>query len=240
MTIRWTGPFNGSELPVGQRIAGWSEGTTGGGTLKNRYRDGDPAAAVLWAEMYGNLNYQYAQSRRTLYTDTYVPKATGSADPSKVNTNTSWSSLVAIYLVTPPLILLPNVRRGDMAPPRLNVKVSARRDGGATNCTVRVYTAASLAEGVDGWERWSVNAPASAFTSFTISSNSYPADPGWSAEGTITSPAFSWSTYAFPVAADLRDMMVMETVLIVAAIGSGAGNGPRIRAVQVREEAPGG
>ena len=75
---------------------------------------------------------------------------------------------------------------------------------------------------------------------FTIASNTYPADPGWSAEDTITAPGFSWNTYAFPVASGLRDIEVMETVIIVAGIGDGAGNGPLIRAIQVREEAPGG
>lgn len=248
MTVLWTGAFSSTSLPAGQRITGWVEGTTGAGTLKNRYRDGDPAAAALWFEMYGNSNYQYAQSARTLWVDQFTPKAAGSVDPAKEYETADWTEMGAIYAVTPPLILLPNVRRGDVSPPRLRCRVSARRAAGAADVKVRLYAAPTLAEGVDAWEAFSTAAPTASRVEWSIESNTYPADPGWNqtnpgtdatTEQTITAPGYSWASYAFPAAAGVRDIMVMETVLILAGYGDGAGNGPLIRAIQVREEAPG-
>ncbi len=242
MTIRWSGAFADAPIPAGQRITGWIEGPTGAGTLKTRYRDGDPAASALWMELYGNSNHQYAQSRRTVWVDQWTQKTAGSADPAKRHDTADFTEMEAIYAITPPMILLPNVRRGDLAAPRLSVKIAARRSGGGDSF-VRVYAAPSLTEGVDSWGVYSTAAPTTQYVEWTINNTAWETDPGWSNdpsdEQTITVPGFTWASYAFPEGADLRDVLVMETVFIVAGIGDGAGNGPLISAIQIREEAPG-
>ena len=248
MTIRWTGPWNDTDLPVGQRISGWSESTTGGAagppatvTLKTRWRDGDPMSAFAWREMYGNVNYQYAQSRRVVWVDQFNEKATGSVDPTKVNNNATWGAMDSIYAVTPPLILTPNAMRGDYAPPQLQVKIRARRTAGAANTYVRVYAVSSLAQ-ISGWVDYATAAPSASRVQRTIDDNAYKVLPGWSdnpsAEQTIIKPEFAWNTYSFPNN-DLGDITVMETMFVIAGIGDGAGNGPLVAAIQVREEVPG-
>ncbi len=239
MTIRWTGPFNDAGLPAGQRIAGWSEHTSAADTLKARYRDGDPASAFIWREMWGNQNFQYATSARTVWVDEFVEKTYGAVDPTKCNTSNLYA-MAAVYAVTPPLILLPNALRGDVTPPRLRVKVRARRSAGAGSCIVRVYASRSNAQGLSAFPDYAQAAPVSEYVSWTLASNTYPADPGWSSELIITRPGVEYEDLTFPAAAVLGDVRVMQTTLVLAGWGDGAGNGPFVAAIQVREEAPGG
>ena len=130
MTIRWTGAFASTDLPVGMRVNGWSEYTTAVDSLKPRFRDGDPVSAAVWFEMYGNANWYYNRSRQRIWSDVFVTTSAG--DPTKNNTATDWADPVAIYALTPTFFLYPSAMRGTAAAPKLGVKIRARK-GSASN-----------------------------------------------------------------------------------------------------------
>lgn len=248
MSVQWGGPFAGL---AGGGFSGWSNHVTGAGALHTRYRDGDPQSAFAWREMVGNANVQLATSRRLLWADTF--HSATSADPTKSNTATDWTARAAIYAVAGPFVLTPNARRGQGAPPRLSVRVRARRTGGASAHHVRVYAVGTLAGCCRDWARQAgQGADGQGYRDFSVASGSYPASPGMAAAaelvvphddvGVFCSPT-SWrhpaSTALSGLGIDGEDVDVLVTYLVLAAIGDGAGNGTLVAAVQVHEEAPG-
>lgn len=234
----WTGPWSTADIPAGQRFTGWSNHTTGNTTFKNRYRDGDPVSAAMWRELSGNLNYNYAQSRRLIWEDSFIGSGVTATDPTKVNIANDWTARAAIYAVAGPFIATPNVLRGDWTPPQMICRVRARRNGGASNLTVRIYSVTSFGAVLGGWQFVSGASAAADRASWTIASNSYPGSPGWSAEATITAPKTTRVTLEHPNAAGLPDVDALLTWLVIAGIGDNV-NGPLVAAVQVWEEAPG-
>lgn len=235
MSIEWGGPFASTTLPLGQRITGWSEGTTGAGTLKTRYRDGDPCAAFLWREMYGNINYHIATSRRIFWVESFNDIA--SAEPLKDYTGTDITALGAIYAVTPAKIVTRNPRRGDNRPPQLVCRVRARKDADTSgqNAVVRIYSVGSLLEAVTGWTQTATNAPATSYVSWNFTATAY----AWSATSNITIPQVSERTYPYPVQGAFADVDVWVTYLVLACSTGSDGDKPLVAQVEVFEEAPG-
>lgn len=239
MAITWTGPFGGLG---GGGFTGWSNNATGAGTLHTRYRDGDPESSFAWREMAGNLNLHLASSRRLVCSQRF--NSTTGADPPKSNTGNDWTSRDAIYTVLGPIILTPNARRGMDQPPRLTVRVRARRTGGAANHHVRLYAVGSELDCIHGWPF--TGARGAGYVDFTISAGTYPAG-GFSAEGTLTIPSdpvgWYWARQAWDHLAvstiGQQTVEVMTTHLVLAAVGDGAGNGTYVAALEVWEEAPG-
>lgn len=247
MAIVWTGPFAGL---AGGGFSGWSNHVTGAAALHTRYRDGDPASSFVWREMAGNCNHYLASHRRIVWMDAFHGPA--SADPSKSYTGTSWAADDAIYAIGGPFILTPNAIRGQNVPPRLSIKVRARRTGGAASHYVRVYAVGTLADCVTNWDRTSaLGSDGDGYRQFTISSGTYPAT-SWSAAATLTVPhdplgqfcvRSVWnhpaSTALSGVGIDASDEEITSCFLVLAAIGDGAGNGTYVAAIQAYEEAPG-
>lgn len=238
MAVIWTGPWSTADVPAGQRFTGWSNHTTGNTTFKNRYRDGDPVSAAMWRELAGNLNYNYAQSRRLIWEDSFIGTGVASADPTKVNIGNDWTARAAIYAVAGPFVMTPNAIRGDEEPPRLVCRVRARRNGGAASLGVRIYSVSTFNSFLGGWAQVDGASSGPTRAAWTIASNSYPGSPGWSAEATITAPKYARQIWSHPLAAGLPDVEVMATYLAIAGIGDTV-NGPLVAAVQVWEEAPG-
>lgn len=247
MSVEWGGPFASTTLPAGQQITGWSEGTTAAAALKTRYRDGDPASAFVWREMYGNVNYHLATSRRVIWIDEFVPKGTAAVDPAKEYKADSWAALGAIYAILPRVLMTPSPRLGDYSGPYLSVRISARNSAAAAKDThVRVFSVASdIAGTVDGWTDAVINGVTATYVDFAIDVNAYPASPGWSTDAlsgltelTLTPMVYS-ATIEHPAAAALDEQEALYTTLVLACVGDDAGTGPLVRAIQVRESVPG-
>src|SRR5688500_2890926 len=100
-------------------------------------------------EAYGNCNVQIANSRRALVQASWSQPT--SVDPTKSYTGTDWTSRTAIYAIIGPVPLTPNAVRGADSPPRLSVRVRARRTGGAGTHVVRVYAVGQRRETAHGW-----------------------------------------------------------------------------------------
>lgn len=240
MAIGVSGPFSG----LVNGLAGWSNHATGAGAFKLRYDDGDPVASMIWREMAGNVNYQLGQSRRLVWGDSFIGTAVGSTDPTYVNAGTDWGALAAIYAWTPALIVCSSARRGAGRPPRLHVRVRARKNGAsASNAIVRVYSVATFSEVRDDWD--GSNNPKRT-SDLTVSSTAYPldADEGWLPAGGVGNAltldlAVHRRNLVHPAfGADLEvGIEVMTTHLVVAGRGAG-GPGPLVAAVEVWEEVP--
>lgn len=243
MALVYTGPFSTADIPAGQRIAGWSNNATGAG-VRARYRDGDPQSSFAWREIAGNLNYALATSRRLVCALRFNYNV---ADPTKSNTGTDWTARAAVYTVLGPFELMPNVRRGIDQPCRLIVRVRARRTGGAGTHKVRLYAIGREHDVGHGWPF--TGDRVSGFVNFDITSGTYPATPGFSAEGTLTIPTdppnwyCAWQRWTHPEPAaaatiEAQDVDVLATYFVLAAIGDGAGNGTYVAGLEVWEEAP--
>lgn len=243
MTIRWSGPWSTTDITdAAQRYSGWSNMASGAGALKTRHDDGDPVSAAQWRELYGNLAYHYDQSRRMLWDDVFVTGA--ASDPTKHNDNHDWSNIESVYTLTPALELTPNYVRGHLQPPRLKCKVRAKVGPGLESPTahVRIYAIPRLGTLLN-WNlvhdtpaAWLANA----YCEWNLSSQVYPASPGWLSEETITVPAFETSTLTFELNQSMTDVTTWTTHLVLCGLGDGSANsGAVIAAVQVWEEGPG-
>lgn len=256
MALVWTGPFSDTDIPAAQRFTGWSNfnDDASATALKLRYRDGDPASAFIWREMYGNANYQLATSNRGFHLAFVRPT---SANPTKGFAGTDWSDREAIYAIVGPVGILPNGRRGVSNPPRFSVRMRARRTGGSATHHARVYAFAYLRQCAETWPLEATRAAGSGdgMVDFSISSSSYPASPGLATAQTLfldvarlggdgtysrqvwTHPA---STALSGTGIDQQDVDVMVTYFVIAAIGDGGTEETQVAAVQIHEEPPGG
>lgn len=233
MTVGWTGAFAGlANWPPDHAGQGWSNFVSAAATLFTRERDGDFMASGLWRELGGNLNFFLAESRQQIWQDDFVGSVAGAVDPTYVHIVNDWTSPNAVYAVTVPIPLIPNIVRGPDAPPRLKVKIRHRRNGGAAAGKIaRVYGVSSLPAALTQWTGLGAN------TGDIAAPAAYPADPGWSAEYDLT-PDVIWQTWRHPelVAGEgAQEVRVPWTVLVIAGVGDGV-NGPLVAAIQVREE----
>ena len=237
MTIGWAGAFDGlTNWPPDHTSQGWSNYVSAVAALFTRYRDGDFLASALWRELAGNLNFHLAQSRQHVWMDDFVASTAGATDPTYVHTANDWTTTDAIYCITPPIPLIPNVLRGPESAPRLACKARARRNGGASNTTVRVYSVNAFAGATRGWTGVADPLHVS-HTADITAGNGYPADPGYSSEETLE-PCVWWTEWRHPALAAGEGEIVIRvpwTILVLAGAGTGA-NGPLIASVQVREE----
>jgi len=214
------------------------------GVLKDRHRDGDPVSGAQWRENYGNLAYHYDQGRRVLWDDVFVTGA--GTDPTKHNDNHDWSNIECIYALTPAIELTPNYVRGRLRPPELYAKVRAKVGPGLETPTahVRLYAIPTLTT-LLSWNEIHDD-PASwlalSYCQWDLSSQFYPATPGWLSEEKIERAAFTEEslTYPDPATGLPTDITVWMCHLVLCGLGDGTANsGAVIAAIQVWEEGPG-
>lgn len=249
--IRWKGPYGDTDIPAGQRFEGWSEYTTGAGTFKNRYRDGDSLGAHHWRELAANVNRHIAMSQQPLWQTGLIGTGVSSTDGARICTAPSFAEVASWQACMVRVRLQQSPRRGVSAPPRLLCRVSARNDitgpGEGNPPTdwgkVRIYSTAHETDAFGGGYPWMAgDSPTTSYAEWTISDATYPTTPGWSAQAVIAIPRVETVVIPDPLG-ELPELECWQTHLVLAARQVTSGDytsRPVIRAVEVIEELRGG
>lgn len=253
--IRWKGPYGDTDIPAGQRFEGWSEYTTGAGTFKNRYRDGDSLGAHHWRELAADINRQVAMSQQPIWQTGFVGPGVSAVDGFRTNTFAyTWDTYAAWMACQCRVRLLQSPRRGAERPPRLLCRVRTRAFANSTGASegtpdappfawVRVYSTRREGDAIgDGVIGMMANSPTTAYAEWTLNDTAFPGTPGWSSSVAITLPRCELVTVTDP-AGLLPDVEYWETHLVLASRGTSQDFNTyfaSVAAIEVIEEIRGG